>query len=197
MFLCRTSYEGQKTKDNKRMHGRGIFEFSDGNKYVGEFHDGAFHGPGILFFSQKNGGGQYRGIWDSGRNTNGEYIFKDGLQYNEDPAKWTHCTLDDRRLWNEFLQFVVPSQDSKTDIPPHLLNQTNGDKEAAKQMLQWTTPDYSTTDGVPAVFANKQPRNVEEVNARYYEPKPEPEHSGKTSVENVVPAATAIAQTRD
>ncbi len=192
MFLCRTSYEGQKTKDSKRMHGRGIFEFSDGNKYVGEFHDGAFHGPGILFFSDKNGGGQYRGIWDSGRNTSGEYIFKDGLQYKEDPSKWTHCTLDDRRLWHEFLEFVVPSADSKTELPPHLVA-----SQVTAEQLKMTTPDYSTTDGVPAAFANKQPRHVGEVGKRYYEPKPDPEHSGKASVEGVVPAATAIAETRD
>jgi hypothetical protein len=203
MYLCRTAYEGQKTKDGKRFHGRGLYVFANGDKYVGEMHDGAMHGPGILFFSAKNGSGQYRGVWHNGKNISGEFSFADGLQYNEDPTQWTHCTLDDRRMWQEYLEFVAPAKQSLSEpVPPHLVRKHGAEvakmPDFAVTKLSWTTPDYSTTDGIPAVFADKQPRSVAEVplGAYFDDSKPHNEHEVKKAVGGTVPAATSIAQVR-
>lgn len=162
MFYTRCSYVGQTTKDQKRMHGRGIFTFSNGNRYVGTFHDGAFHGEGIIFFTEANGGGQFRGKWDSGRCISGEHIFSDGLQFETE--SWMHCTPQDRRYWDEYLTFIHPPIAG-----------------AAKNAI---TPDYSTTDGVPPAFAGGKPRGLSDVQDLFWTtaPLPPPEHQTKLSV---------------
>lgn len=176
MFYTRCSYEGQHTKDEKRMHGRGIFTFSNGNKYVGTFHDGAFHGQGVIFFTKENGGGQYRGVWDLGRNTKGEYIFADGLPYEEEG--WGHCTPEDRRMWEERLVFIHPSG-PLTPVPggPTI------------------TPNYATTDGVPATFANGKPRGAMDITSDFWKKAapPRPEHDGAVDPDREPDMAEQIA----
>jgi hypothetical protein len=161
MFYTRCSYDGQHTKDLKRMHGRGIFTFANGNKYVGTFHDGAFHGQGIIFFTDANGGGQYRGVWEAGKCLSGEYIFSDGLPFEE--SGWGHCTTEDRRMWRERLAFISPSE----PLAPLATGTT-------------ITPDYATSDGIPAAFANGKPRGARDVTADFWTkaPAPRPEHEG-------------------
>jgi SH3-like domain-containing protein len=51
-------YEGQ-FKDGER-HGRGILNFPDGNKYIGQFKNGKRHGQGILNLPD---GSYYMGEW--------------------------------------------------------------------------------------------------------------------------------------
>ncbi len=145
------------------MHGRGIFRFANGNTYVGMFHDGAFHGEGILFFTEQNGGGQFRGLWENGVNIDGQYIFGDGLPFDE--ANWAHCTEDDRRFWDEYLTFIQPPKAPQAKGPT-------------------TTPDYSVTNGIPPAFAMGQPRGLQDVQSKFWSTAqpPAPEHQHKEVV---------------
>ena len=165
MFYTRESYSGQTTKDTKRMHARGIFSFANGNKYVGTFHDGMFHGQGIIFFTKANGGGQFRGTWKDGECLGGDYIFADGLQFLE--HDWGHCTEQDRRFWDEYLTFIKPPTVDGNDV-------------------KTVTPDYSTSDGVPPAFANGKPRGADDVTDDFWcgkeTPKARPEHDEKAVV---------------
>eukprot|EP00760_Papus_ankaliazontas_P012686 PhM_4_TR15495/c0_g1_i1/m.32504 len=145
MYYTRAMYKGERTQDGKRMEGNGIYSFPNGDRYVGEFKDGVFHGKGIVFFSQSHGGGQYRAEWSEGIAVKGTYIFQDGLEY--DPVKWGYCVPENRRLWREQLEFVAP---------PHPF------KEHPKDYM-YATPDYSTTDGIPDSFRDKQPRGYFDV----------------------------------
>lgn len=67
------------------------------------------------------GGGQYRGVWEHGRQVEGHYVFQDGLVYGSSGTEdmsayaqrkrgtlWTYCHGSDRRLWEEYLQNVAP-----------------------------------------------------------------------------------------
>ena len=49
-----------------------------GNKYVGGFRDGKFHGKGVLHMA---GGGKYVATWHDGKEVQGHYEFADQLQY--------------------------------------------------------------------------------------------------------------------
>lgn len=184
MFHAKCSYEGQRSKDGKRMHGRGIFSFADGNKYVGMFHDGAFHGPGIVFFTEENGGGQYRGVWDQGENISGQYFFSDGLPYDEEA--WGHCTEADRRLYNEFLVFVQPCGVNTTAEGAKL--------SASGAALRTIVPDYTTSDGVPAAFAEGKPRSIADVTDAFWRnaAAPKPEHEETAAVRDVPVADMAV-----
>ena len=146
------------TKDEKRMHGRGIFAFANGNKYVGMFHDGEFHGEGIIFFTEENGGGQYRGLWEGGRAVSGEYVFNDGLQFEKEG--WGHCTDQDRRYWDEYLTFIKPPAAGSDDVT--------------------MVPDYSVTNGIPPTFSGGKPRGLRDVQSLFWTtadaPRPEHEH---------------------
>lgn len=137
------------------MHGRGIFTFANGNKYVGTFHDGLFHGQGIIFFTQQNGGGQFRGIWDMGKQVSGDYVFRDGLQFA--PDNWQHCTPEDRKLWHEYLAFIQPPE---------------------VKGFPSLTPNYAVTDGIPPTFASGKPRGVQDVHDIFWSAAapPKPEH---------------------
>jgi hypothetical protein len=189
MFYSRVSYEGQTTKDHKRMHGRGIYTFSNGNKYVGTFHDGDFHGQGIIFYTKENGGGQYRGVWDLGKNLSGQYFFSDGLQFEE--KDWGHCTDSDRRLWEEYLVFIQPSGLECT---------AEGARKAASASpatYHTITPDYTTSDGVPAAFANGKPRGLDDITPNFWkaadEPWPEHEQLADPAKEPEMAEVIAIA----
>jgi hypothetical protein len=176
MFYTRCGYVGQNTKDQKRMHGRGIFTFSNGNKYVGTFHDGMFHGQGIIFFTEANGGGQYRGVWNLGQAVSGDYIFNDGLKF--DTEGWGHCTADNRKLWDETLTFIQPTI-AAGGVP----GQTT------------ITPDYSTSDGIPPAFALGKPRSVNDVHDIFWSAAdpPKPEHEAVADPALVEDMATVIA----
>ena len=188
MYFSRCSYSGQHTKDQKRMHGRGIFTFANGNKYVGTFHDGAFHGQGIIFFTEQNGGGQFRGVWDLGRNTLGEYIFSDGLPFLE--KDWGHCTENDRRLWDEYLVFISPTTPQLSGVAPV-------GSDAVIASSKTITPNYATSDGIPAAFAGGKPRAFTDVTDAFWQnaPNPPPEHevTADPSKEPDVAAEIAIA----
>eukprot|EP00758_Cryptobia_borreli_P007806 Tbor_TRINITY_DN5332_c2_g2::TRINITY_DN5332_c2_g2_i2::g.5171::m.5171 len=156
MLFSRCSYKGQLTSDQKRMHGRGIFTLSDGSHYVGTFHDGMFHGHGILFFTPKQGGGQFRGTWELGKCIGGDYIFSDGLKFSEE--EWEYCTERDRRFWCEYMEFIKPVSSGKTAHKEHI------------------TPDYSDTNGIPPVFANGKPRKFSDVSNNFYTGPTAPVH---------------------
>jgi hypothetical protein len=172
MFHAKCSYDGQKTKDGKRMHGFGVFTFADGSKYVGAFHDGAFHGHGIVFFTDSDGAGQYRGIWEHGTNLSGQYFFADGLPF--DAEAWSHCTEADRRMWNEALAFVQPCDATVTAEGAAAASKM----AAAGSSMPTITPDYATTDGVPGAFAAGKPRGYGDVTEAFWRsaPPPAPEH---------------------
>ena len=169
MFFARTSYEGKHTADGKRMHGHGAFTFASGDTYVGMFHDGAFHGQGVVFYTAKNGGGQFRGLWDCGTLVRGDYVFCDGLEFAE--KDWSHCTPSDRRLWHEVLTFVAP--------PTAASGAGGGGADTVT-----VTPDYATTDGVPPAFSHGKPRAATDVSANFWRSAPNPpaEFSGPASL---------------
>ncbi|RNF25807.1 uncharacterized protein Tco025E_02062 [Trypanosoma conorhini] len=88
MFYTGCSYRGETTPDGKRFNEQGVYTFANGDTYVGAFKDGRMHGHGTLFFTAERGGGQYRGVWEDGRNVSGAFVFADGLVYGsgEDTA---------------------------------------------------------------------------------------------------------------
>lgn len=50
--------------------------------------DGMFHGTGVI--TMKNGA-KVRGEWKYGQIVSRQYIFNDGLEYNEDLEQWDYC----------------------------------------------------------------------------------------------------------
>ncbi|RNE97926.1 hypothetical protein TraAM80_09095, partial [Trypanosoma rangeli] len=93
MFYTGCSYQGEMTPDGKRFHGQGVYTFANGDTYVGAFKDGRMHGHGTLFFTAERGGGQYRGVWEDGRNLSGALVFSDGLVYGSgDSTSTVHAT---------------------------------------------------------------------------------------------------------
>jgi hypothetical protein len=184
MYYCRTAYQGKHTADGKRMHGHGVFTMANGDQYVGTFHDGAFHGNGVVFFTAANGGGQFRGTWNQGKLVSGEYIHGDGLRYQE--KGWTHCTEADRRYWNEVLKFIAPPT----------VSVGGASSSSSSSALMTKTPDYSVTDGIPPAFADGQPRNASDVTDAFWQqaPDPKPEFGGPVALEGLKPMAAVIAQ---
>lgn len=211
MNFIGSKYQGQKTTDLKRFHGLGQYTFPNGDRYVGGFYDGCFHGYGVIFYRKreepssalnspvipplsrggsKGGGselpsttgagngligadgveedevvddlhafltrgyaqeragappmiptllppdwdeededliqwqGQYRGLWEHGKNVSGCYVFADGLVYGGRAMKndskeeadaaqaacadWPYCQCSDHRLWAEHLRNITP-----------------------------------------------------------------------------------------
>eukprot|EP00906_Rhabdomonas_costata_P032593 RCo045912 len=104
MFYTKCSYLGEKM--NGRMEGRGKFTFANGNRYIGFFKDGVFHGQGTIYFTAENGGGKFTALWKDGIAQEGTYLFSDGLEYS--PASWEYCTPADRRFWREHNAFIAP-----------------------------------------------------------------------------------------
>ena len=73
-------YEGQY-KDGK-ANGQGTYTFPDGEKYVGQFKDGSFNGQGTYTFADGNKYvGQYK---DNKKNGQGTFTWGDGSQWNGD-----------------------------------------------------------------------------------------------------------------
>ncbi|KAG8341321.1 putative MORN repeat [Trypanosoma vivax] len=81
MFYTGCGYRGERTADDKRFDGQGVYTFANGDTYVGAFKDGCMHGHGTLFFTEERGGGHYVGVWENGRNVSGAFVFADGLVY--------------------------------------------------------------------------------------------------------------------
>ena len=73
------------------VNGKGTFEFTNGDKYVGEFKDGLMYGQGTMTYSYGNVYvGEFKDGWENGQGTytfdNGtKYVgeFKDGLMYGQ------------------------------------------------------------------------------------------------------------------
>jgi len=80
---------------------------SEGVTYEGEMKDGMFHGKGTITFSS---GAKMEGLWSMGQLIEKTYIYKDGLQFNEDVDRWMYCKIDpnsseqDRRFYKEMVQ---------------------------------------------------------------------------------------------
>jgi hypothetical protein len=87
-------YRGESK--NGRMEGQGEYFFENGNVYVGQFLNNAFHGQGTIKFP---GSGKYDATWSRGVASDGKYTFDDGLAYAE--TNWTYCTPEDRRYYTE------------------------------------------------------------------------------------------------
>jgi hypothetical protein len=87
------SYEGPT--EAGRMEGDGVYTYEDGTRYEGRFKNGAFHGKGRLIFAN----GEFRGLWNHGRQVEGRYVFKDGLEYEAED--WDYVTSKDRRFHSE------------------------------------------------------------------------------------------------
>lgn len=165
------------------MHGRGIHTLPDGSKYVGTFHDGTFHGHGIIFFTPSSGGGQFRGTWNLGECLGGDYIFQDGLVFSNDD--WEYTTERDRRFWHEYQTFIRPAG--------------RGGSGAVGDVEGVITPDYATTDGIPAAFADGKPQSIDAVSDDFWAtaPLPRPEHEGVAAIEGTSEdMARIIANTR-
>ena len=62
-------------KDGK-YHGQGTYTYANGDEYVGEYKDGKYHGQGTLTFAN---GDEYVGGWkDNKVHGQGTYTFSDG-----------------------------------------------------------------------------------------------------------------------
>lgn len=102
MEYTKCKYEGEV------IHGRmesknGTFLFSPetGMKYQGEMKDGMFHGKGVI--TLKNGA-RIEGEWKFGLLVSRQYIYSDGLEFNEQVDEWDYCQAGnkpDRRFYEE------------------------------------------------------------------------------------------------
>ena len=67
------------TKEEKKQAKQFVFDFSNGDRYIGEAIDGKMHGIGIYYFAC---GDVYKGEFDFGfRNGMGFYLHSNGSQY--------------------------------------------------------------------------------------------------------------------
>lgn len=69
----------------------------------------------------------YKAKWENGKMLNGEYFFKDQLQY--DFGEWKHCIGDDRRFYQEAQHGIKPAgatQLTKEDKPHAIPQGTYG-----------------------------------------------------------------------
>ena len=75
---CKGSPANTNYPTNNWMNCKGTLEF-DGNKYVGEFEKGQFHGQGTFTFASGN---KYVGDWKDGkRHGQGTFTFANGNKY--------------------------------------------------------------------------------------------------------------------
>ena len=74
-----------------KMHGRGVFEWSNGFRYEGELRDGKQHGHGVYVGTS---GERYEGEWREGRpHGQGTYVEADGTVYE---GAWRDGCFGDR-----------------------------------------------------------------------------------------------------
>ena len=59
---------------NSETHGQGTIEWSNGDKYVGEWKNGKMHGQGTMSWA---GGKSWSGMWKN--NEKVDYVFRDNL----------------------------------------------------------------------------------------------------------------------
>ena len=68
-----------KPQVNGKAHGHGVMDYSNGDKYEGDWKDNKIHGKGKLTCA---GGGVYEGYWKDGKKGKGKTTFwKDGMRY--------------------------------------------------------------------------------------------------------------------
>ncbi|XP_076807279.1 MORN repeat-containing protein 5-like [Clavelina lepadiformis] len=124
---------------NDRMEGEGIYWFDTNTRYEGGFRNGAFHGKGTLFFP---GGGRYESMWDNGREVSGNYVFQDGLNFenDDDPLTgWRFCSRTwDRRFYKEITEGLRPAD--------RCITSANCD-EGGKPLRSIPEDCYDTGDG--------------------------------------------------
>jgi hypothetical protein len=102
---------------NGRMEGKGKYYFENGNEYIGEFFNNAFHGTGTIHFP---GSGVYEATWKYGKAIDGKYTFSDGLDYQEE--NWSYCTPEDRRFNSERQSGIRPAgNDQLANDPARVL----------------------------------------------------------------------------
>lgn len=268
MNFIGSKYNGQKTTDLKRFHGLGQYTFPNGDRYVGGFYDGCFHGYGVIFYRMREPAavdtsnsvsltsqqlrrkkmdeedekeqakkdavdkeindlqdfldkatlskeedpfpekpaeeppedestivwqGQYRGIWEHGKNVNGCYVFADGLVYggramkDDSPeeveaakqacADWPYCQCSDHRLWAEHLRNITPVLPYEAVFGGAQLQQEFRDnleevKPVNNQMF-WSdmpilVPSSCEQEMIPSSFAGGQPRGGKDVAGKWW-----------------------------
>eukprot|EP00796_Vickermania_ingenoplastis_P008541 gene8541-5988_t len=252
MNFIGSKYQGQKTTDLKRFHGLGQYTFPNGDRYVGGFYDGCFHGYGVIFYRLREDTndssstsskrlsksdvkeaqteeqkelenlqmflqrsepskepiippqsqpedeskivwqGQYRGIWEHGRNVNGCYVFADGLVYggramkndSEEEAAaaaaacadWPYCQCSDHRLWAEHLRNITPVLPYEAVFGGSQLQEEYREAmEAIKNKKQtfWSdmpilVPSSCEQEMIPSSFAGGQPRGGKDVAMKWW-----------------------------
>ena len=103
-------YEGERKSG--RMEGKGCYRFTSGTVFTGAFLDGEFHGDGILEFP---GCGRYIATWERGKVVKGNYVFADGLGYDDTTGgPWSYCAEGgDRRFYSEVVNGLRPAGDAQ------------------------------------------------------------------------------------
>ncbi|CEL99256.1 unnamed protein product [Vitrella brassicaformis CCMP3155] len=114
--LSGTSYEGPLK--NGWFEGSGRYRFPNGVVYEGQFHKGEFHGDGSLIYPN---GGRYVAKWDRGFAVGGQYVFNDGLLYQD--RGWQYLTRKDRRFYSEVLHGLQPAGNTllTNEVPSPLI----------------------------------------------------------------------------
>lgn len=247
MNFIGSKYQGQKTTDLKRFHGLGQYTFPNGDRYVGGFYDGCFHGYGVIFYRLREDKaislststqsskepkdeiqkeienlqmflqraepkrepllpppeleedeskivwqGQYRGMWEHGRNLTGCYVFADGLVYggramkndSEEEAAaaaaacaaWPYCQCSDHRLWAEHLRNITPVLPYEAVFGGAQLQEAYREAVSSipnqKQMF-WAempilVPSSCEQEMIPSSFAGGQPRGGKDVADKWW-----------------------------
>ena len=101
--------------DGRFSDDHGTYSYPDGTKFVGSLKNGAFHGPGQLYFK----GGSYLGTWDKGKAIGGEYIFTDNLKYGsgKDDKNWDYCDGEKERRFHSERQ-VKEGEEKSMGVGP-------------------------------------------------------------------------------
>lgn len=159
-----SSYQGE-TK-NGWYHGQGVFTYPSGVKYQGEFFKGEFHGQGTLIYQNgvklAKSQGQFKGVWNMGKLTSGDYYFYDQLKFDEG-ENWDYCQGSDRRFNYERDNGIKPSgqtqlkNDPKGEepIPPGTYDTGDGFYDPIRSLVFsycgkniLRTPDAATVDWI-------------------------------------------------
>ena len=84
----RGRYEG--TKYNSMRHGKGVFYYNEGGKYIGQWKENKMNGRGVLYYP--NNEIAYDGEWKD------DQLWGSGTLYNEEVTHLT--TAIDYRNWD-------------------------------------------------------------------------------------------------